>query len=514
MHVVSGTAGTDSVMSGEPESAVVPVPPRFRWLNRFGKAAVVLVVAALLFRVWWGYEAHRRLQAQIDEYRAAGQLVYAKEFDAEMDAVPDDQNAAILYEEAIRGIVSTSTSGVHIDKFRDEPGRFSTDSVAARELMQSNSDVLQLVRQTRERPQIAWSDRLAEQLVGGRLGSLSGHRRLGRLLWFSAHYHFTAGNHNEAIEATRDLLTLGQASGQFPNVLSVVVGQATQGVACQLVEDVAARLLVGVEQANTDAMTTSRVAELIRALLDERGLKAAWVQQCYGDRSFPIATIDSAGAWGATVGGVSPQELWDEVINWLERPILELDAARQMRQDTRAADAGVQPSYPDAVSVFAADTVPQSLVHSYSRPFTGGGAGASARSLELFFRVRVMRRMAAVALAIRLYVVDHGIRPATLDMLAPDYLSEVPVDLFSAVGAPLGYKPDANRPVIYSVGRDGNDHGGVEARKPDGRRDLERSDIPFYLDGKSVEPSDTAAQPSREAVDDDENGDDAAGDRK
>ncbi len=204
MHVVSDTAVTDSVEIAEPGSVVVPVPPRFRWLKRFGKAAVVLVVAAVLFRVWWGYEAHRRLQAEIDAYRAAGQLVYAVEFNAAMDEVADAQNAAILYEQAINGIVSTSTSGVTYEEFRDEPERFNSEAVAIGELEQSNAGVFELVRQARGRTRVAWSDRLPDPLVGGRLNSLSGHRALAHLLWFSARHHFATGEHTGTIERTRD----------------------------------------------------------------------------------------------------------------------------------------------------------------------------------------------------------------------------------------------------------------------------------------------------------------------
>ena len=75
-----------------------PIPPRYWWLKRILAAIGILVLALACLRLWWGWEAHRRLQAEIKRYRAAGQLVYAYEFDEELDAVLDNQNAVVLLE--------------------------------------------------------------------------------------------------------------------------------------------------------------------------------------------------------------------------------------------------------------------------------------------------------------------------------------------------------------------------------------------------------------------------------
>ena len=72
------------------------VPKRYRWLKRLMILCGALLVGLVLLRWWWGFEANRRLQAQIEQYRAAGQPVYVSEFDAELDAVPDEENAALL----------------------------------------------------------------------------------------------------------------------------------------------------------------------------------------------------------------------------------------------------------------------------------------------------------------------------------------------------------------------------------------------------------------------------------
>lgn len=62
-----------------------------------------------------------------------------------------------------------------------------------------------------------------------------------------------------------------------------------------------------------------------------------------------------------------------------------------------------------------------------------------------------------VAIALELYRRRHGAWPATLAELIPDLLPEIPLDRYD--GAPLRYRLIQGKPVIYSVGEDGNDDG-------------------------------------------------------
>ncbi len=62
-------------------------------------------------------------------------------------------------------------------------------------------------------------------------------------------------------------------------------------------------------------------------------------------------------------------------------------------------------------------------------------------------------------LAIRCYEADHGELPSELADLVPEFLAEVPEDPFS--GKPLVYRPDPTGYLLYSVGHDETDDGGV-----------------------------------------------------
>ena len=62
-----------------------PIPRRFLWLRRLAVASGCLLIGLVGLRGWWGFEAHHRLQAEIERYHSAGQPVYASEFDEALE---------------------------------------------------------------------------------------------------------------------------------------------------------------------------------------------------------------------------------------------------------------------------------------------------------------------------------------------------------------------------------------------------------------------------------------------
>jgi hypothetical protein len=63
-----------------------------------------------------------------------------------------------------------------------------------------------------------------------------------------------------------------------------------------------------------------------------------------------------------------------------------------------------------------------------------------------------------IGLALKLYHREHGKWPETLAELSPRWLPELPVDRIT--GEPLKFTVVDDRPVVYSVGVDGDDDGG------------------------------------------------------
>ncbi|MCK4623878.1 MAG: hypothetical protein KAV00_01095 [Phycisphaerae bacterium] len=473
----------------------VPVPKRFRWLKRFVILASCLLVGMVLLRVFWGFEAHRRLQTEIDRYRSAGQPVYAGEFDKELDAVADEDNAAILLDKAIAGLTAISTSGVPFSDFVYEPEMFEEKRDAAAELFEANSGGLELIHQARFKPQVAWSPHLQGSAVVGLSLIGSGQRALAKLLSFSASYQRLAGDYAATIRTIHDCVALCEAIESHPTVISNLVAWATYDLAFTLIEDVTADLRI--DQAGEGSHATSRPAStaqveaLMARLLDESGSRQAAIYSYYGDRAYYLDLLDSIDKFGANValgtGSRSPA-LWDRVADFVRRPLLVLEMVRIIRLSTLASEALAESSWPEAEIRIPPKQERRSLLRSVTQPLTGSPFGAPrelARSgIQIYFRYLARRRMAATALAILLFERDHGRRPSVLTELVPEYLPQVPVDPFSRDRACIRYKPDAEHPILYSIGRNGTDDGGVRRLTPNRRIDFAASDIPFALNGR------------------------------
>jgi len=88
--------------------------------------------------------------------------------------------------------------------------------------------------------------------------------------------------------------------------------------------------------------------------------------------------------------------------------------------------------------------------------------------------------LARVAIALERYRLAHGDYPDSLDVLAPQFIDKVPHDLIG--GQPLKYRKTANNFVLYSIGWNEKDDGGVPVFAQDisrwinGSQDLENGD--------------------------------------
>lgn len=81
------------------------------------------------------------------------------------------------------------------------------------------------------------------------------------------------------------------------------------------------------------------------------------------------------------------------------------------------------------------------------------------KALAKLMRTETIRQQAVAAVAIRRYLLRHGRLPGTLDVLVPEFLTELPWDCLH--GQPLRYQPDgATSYRLYSVGENGTDDGG------------------------------------------------------
>ncbi|MBN2580538.1 MAG: hypothetical protein JXB10_16255 [Pirellulales bacterium] len=103
-----------------------------------------------------------------------------------------------------------------------------------------------------------------------------------------------------------------------------------------------------------------------------------------------------------------------------------------------------------------------------------------------------------ICLALAGYRYDHGGYPEELEMLTPNYLQELPNDLYT--GEPLHYQPDGEGFLLYAVGPNGRDDGGRHFTGEDWAQAVETSeefaelpdDIALRVPPKRSRPSNPA----------------------
>jgi hypothetical protein len=97
------------------------------------------------------------------------------------------------------------------------------------------------------------------------------------------------------------------------------------------------------------------------------------------------------------------------------------------------------------------------------------------RACQTIARTQTLVNEAEVACALERYRAVHGGFPEILDALVPNLIQKLPVDLIG--GQPLHYRTKgSDNFLLYSVGWNETDDGGVFARKENGNVDPDKGD--------------------------------------
>lgn len=168
------------------------------------------------------------------------------------------------------------------------------------------------------------------------------------------------------------------------------------------------------------------------------------------------------------------------------RPLLELDAARLSADITDLISVARESSWTAAeATVLKNERLAQQVrvgARRYLRPFSAIILPSWERAFIVHFRNLARRRLAAVALALRLYELDHGQRPEQLADLVPDYLEAIPKDPFDPSGGLVRYLPEADPPRLYSISDDGADDAGRPQQYNRAASTQVTFDVVFFLE--------------------------------
>jgi len=490
-------------MSGNETEAEKPEATRKKWSWKKRIGAGFLVLLALLAAGWAALDiyANSLLQRELDAITARGEPVRWE--DLAGSPVPDEQNAAWLYKQAgekyqaeIRPWLIDFSE--RLKEPRNEEGFYGITHgfcegelrkkypKEVKELLSHGEEILALCRRARDLPQADWGLAFTtSQIMNDFLPNLSPQRRVAELLSLAAYAAHDRKDDATAIECILDGVAQGRAIGKMPVLTGQLVAHTVDRLHHSQIEVIAPTLAVGEDGSNA---TREQVKGLIVELLDEQPIRDNMKTAFVGERCFSHALCEGLRQ-GDTIWaeseGVPVKEVpwWLRILNYPLRPVWTLNSVHAMRMDNAFAQGAEEASYPAAKAKFPIAPDPERLLGRITAFFCNVWYPSFDAAFVYYCRSIASRRMAAVALAIRLYEIDHGNRPADLSELVPDYLPAVPEDPFADDGRMISYLPVAEYPRLYSVGQDGRDDGG-KYQYDYGDVNQYEPDVSFFLSGK------------------------------
>jgi len=467
---------------------VKPIPPRYRWLKRIGVAVGIIIVMLIGLRLAWGWYAERQLRAEIDHYRAAGEPIDLTDFDP--PPVADKDNGALPLQEAARVLARLDPNLTQlILAVCGEPEVFAKRRGDVCWAMEATAEVRALVRSARAMPGADWGIRLRSPVTNVPLTGLAMDRQISKLLLIAATYYHQEQNDREAVEPLHDLFAQARHVDSKPLLISHLVALAMDTLGVHGIEEMAPSLRVkdgpGARDGTTPA-TRQQVEALTRELLDDREWSQRFVRALQADRAVDLDWAESVAQgrsrYPLTFGATGPPDLLDRALAWVFKPMIQLDTIRRMRDTTTGIRAAKERSWATARPHGAPDPTDAAGLKRATRLISKRMVSLNT-GIAQHFRALAFRRMAGVALAIRLYEIDHGRRPETLEELVPRYLPFVPPDPFASDGRKIGYRPHAPKPLLYSINENGIDDEGQYGLWPYGSVDRRAKDLPFFLNG-------------------------------
>jgi hypothetical protein len=483
-----------------PLASATPHPPRRWWLKRIALAVVLFIAGFITLFVIWHRVADQRLQAAIDKIKAAGEPLFPEDFNT--PPIPDEDNAAIVYARIapLMERFEHSDGRAVLYRCRDLDANNQAFVSTCGTLLASQESAFELLREAQAKPDLRWFVEFKPPLLEIDFSelNLSAFRALSLLLHIRAQDEHRRGRDDLSVETVGQLLSLAEDIDRIPILLAHLVAGSILNRTVDLIQELIPNLnsLEIEQQVDRQPADRAAVESILNRLLDDAPARENIAQAFRYERATQLDSfyivMGRSSARATNAANRSSGSTYGPY--FVVGPVFKLDVESMLSHTSDLVSAIQLPNHRayarflrscPAPPGMGAQNLLEGLVHMLSRILLP----SLDRSIVLHYGTIARRRMAATALAIRLFELDHGHRPLTLDELVPDYLSEVPADPMSSNGV-IQYLPNAEHPRLYSIGPDGIDDGGEYVYKSEGRINYDMADIPFFLNGQPPAPKD------------------------
>jgi len=456
----------------------VQAPPN-RKSSRFKTVVFVLLGFLALYFVYW-YSLSSAIRGRLDSIRRAGLPATCAELDKWYAQPPAGENASDVYREAFAhyewwtnkparftprsDATGTSKPSSPPKKRRDqlpivglaklpsrtEPLPAETKQLVA-EYLSDNAQALRLLHQASAMKLCRYPIDLTKG-VATLFPHLSPLRQATRLLSLEAMEQTEEQRPQQAVESVIASLSVSRSLNQEPVLISYLVHVACQGISLESLQRILNRM----------PLTDTQLSELAAAIEESQNqqtLTRAFVgERCMGEGVFDglrtgripmtqmISFLGDAPWWRV----LFPLYRTAGLLEQDERCYLDI-----MEENVKATQL-TPPEDMAAASAVVGKVNHLSLCHVLSRMLLP----ALDRAMVKAAQCDAMIRDAQTAIAVEHYRLANGTLPKQLSDLVPAFLPAVPADPFD--GKLLRYKTLAKGYIVYSVGEDREDNGGVE----------------------------------------------------
>jgi hypothetical protein len=422
---------------------------------------------------------------------------YVAELNRAALAVPEDQRAWPLYRQALLALgPMPDTTTLSKEEYEDVMAAY----------VERNVEAIAMIRKATTRPRmgyvaglgIAEEDRAlwpesaqhrvsdTSLLIGILLPALAELRRCARLLRSEATLAAQRGDGDLAAENIIAALRIAEHAREQPTIINdlvslAIVGLATHEISRALWEQPESFSDEGLLALAHTVAGALGGGELRVRLEGERMFFEDFVQRSFTDDGRGGGRL-SPGVisvmYELEAGAPPPQHRLRDVILGSGAPLAMLVAAdrrslmeRYDRLMTLAEVEGAEPLWTRNASRVEAEIerMNETLLERLRYAPIMMLMPALMRATVNAELATQQRDAAIVAIALELHRRHHGDWPATLGALVPRFLPAVPPDRFD--GQPLRYRVIDGRPVVYSVGANRIDHGGLVPRTSAGEPD-------------------------------------------
>ena len=417
-------------------------------LKRIRKGLVLtIVVISLTGGIAYtvlSYSASVELERELEEIRHSGKPITLEELTPA--PVPDEKNAALIYKKAFAMMVkgTKEEEKLHNLKWSEK------EIPAVRRLLEKNEETLNLLREATKLEKCSFPLDYSKGFEMP-LPHLAQFRNCARLLAADALIKAMDGKTDEALSSCQVGLRMGKALQDSPLVISLLVRNATDSIILTALEEILSK--------SNDVSQDVCYALLEELEGDEEGCPAL-------ARAFESECCFALDTWRRTqedpsylekLGGATLEKQFKEAgmksVEEYTSRYLEKDQLCYLRLMKKAISLCQMPYYKSMKSwQKLGEAIPREAI------LTGMLMPALFRIPVINARHDALVRANYLALALKIYKIERGAYPESLQDLVPGIIAELPLDPFT--GKSYVYKQEAEGFIVYSVADNLKDDGG------------------------------------------------------